>query len=334
MKKIIIILLVILLCGCEKDSKNVLITNSYYNIALPYKEGVSNNYIINNLSSYDVDHVESSLMHISSLYFSNSNSFYQDGQYLDNEFLKDVLSKDKLNNYDLMTIDGVTINPYYVTGISEQNYLDSKGDLKGISLGVILNPYQAYENSYGTILYKKVNDDEILKIGNEVSIKLLKEIRNIDELANTKVLVGLYLQESPNSNSTGGYKKYGISDNNSIFFEDYIEDDYYIISDYVMQNNKDVYNYYLSLEKILKNNLEKLYLTGNCSYKNGILDSTFININSSNLSNSEVLLITQLIENNLNIDDVLIHINENDFVKAIVKRDKSGKINTYILEGK
>lgn len=328
---------ILILTGCSKNVTNTYsYKEGYYNVATPYKSGVSSNYIVNNMNTYDVDEVESSLMEISSIYFNTDTSYYQDGQYLDNNFLKEILNKENLNSYDEIVIDGVTIDPYYVTGIVEQNYLDNSNNLKGISLGIILNPYQGYINNYGVTLYKQIEEDTLLKIGEEITKNLLEKIRNTLNISNTKIVVALYFQNNPNSNSRGSYKKYGITNNTDIVFNDYNEEFYYISDNYVMKNNNDIYSFYISLERNLEEFLPKLYLTGNCTYKKGDLKMSVINISGSNLSKSEVLAITQIISNDIDESiksNIIIYVKENNDIKAILEKKENEKINIHILEG-
>lgn len=337
MKKIIISIIgILILTGCSKSINTPYIyKEGYYNIAIPYKAGVSNNYVVNNMNTYDVDEVETTLMEISSLYFSKDVSFYQDGQYLSNDFFKEILNKDNLNSYEKITIDGITIDPYYVTGIVEQNYLDSSNNLKGISLGIILNPYLAYQNKYGITLYKQIEEKELLSIGEEVSKKLLEKVRSIEEISKTKIMIALYFQNNPNSNTEGSYKKYGITLNTDIEFKDYNEENYYISSEYVMKNNNDIYSYYSVLERNVKEVMPKIYLTGTCEYKNSKLENVIINISGTYLSKSETLALTQIVSENIESVNVntIIYIKESNNIKAILEKNKTEKLNIHILEG-
>ncbi|MEG0826415.1 MAG: CamS family sex pheromone protein [Bacilli bacterium] len=336
-KYIYIIIFLLLITGCgKKISQKTSLGTNYYNVATPYKKAASNNYIVNNMNSYDIDEVESSLMEISNLYFYSDTSYYQDGQYLTTDFLKKVLSKEYLNNYESFEIDGVKINPYYITGISEQNYLDIDGNLKGISLGIILNPYQSYKNKYGITLYKEVEESKIIKIGEDITNKLLLEVRKIQQLKKSKILVALYIQGSPLNNNNGSYKKYGITANNKVNFKNNMQFEYYITSDYVMKNNNDIYSSFISLEKELKQNIPKLYLIGNCNYKNSELKNITLTITASSLSKSEILISSQIVSDNIlknNLNNIIIYIKENNNIKAIIDKKRNEKTNIHILEG-
>lgn len=337
MKRLIISLFgILILTGCSKNiSTQYSYKEGYYNIALPYKAGVSNNYIVNNMNTYDVDKVEEALMEISALYFYPDTSFYQDGQYLNNAFLKEILNDENLNNYEEVEIDGIMIKPYYVTSIVEQNYLDISNNLKGISLGIVLNPYLAYQNKYGATLYKKINEEELLKIGKDVSKKLLEKVRTIEGLTKTKIMIALYFQNNPNSNTEGSYKKYGLTVNNNIEFKDYKEENYYITSEYVMKKNNDIYSYYLSLEREINEIMPKLYITGNGRYKNEEIDNVIINVSGTYLSKSEVLALAQTISQDIESlkVDTIIYIKESDNIKAILEKKIDAKLNVHILEG-
>ena len=135
---VLMMFLTFFLVGCEKkaiNTKNTFFLNSdYYNVASPFKSGVSN-YIFNNIiNTYDMEEVETSLMELSTMYFKTDNSYYQNGQFLTISDLQTLLSKEGLNNYPEITIDNITLDPYYVSGLFEQNYLDEKNNLKGISV--------------------------------------------------------------------------------------------------------------------------------------------------------------------------------------------------------
>jgi len=183
MKKYIpFLLIVLLLCGCNKEKEvfkaELEFDEDSYEIAEPYKKGVSNDYVVNHISNhYDLVEVESSLMDISMAYFSKDHMYYQAGQYLTKKDLTKLLKKDRLNQANPVTVDGITIDPSYLSYIYEQNYLSSKGELKGMSIALVLSPYQQYQNSYGSYLYKKIDDNTILEFGKKKAQELLTYLR-------------------------------------------------------------------------------------------------------------------------------------------------------------
>ena len=336
MKKIIIIIsLILILTGCNKEEKEFLESNSlqfsdeYYEIATPYKKGVSNNYGISGVyNNYDLDEIEKWLMNLSTKYFSVDNSYYQSGQYLNEQDLKKLLSKEMLNNSNTIKIDGIKINPTYISYIHEQNYLNSNGKLKGISLGIVLNPYQEYVNKYGSYLYKKVDEKELIKYGKEISEKLLDYLINEKKLNKNKFVIALYIESEPNSSLPGNFKYVGITSRNVINFKPVNYKYEYIKSDYVMSKDTDLYNVLLSVEKKIKDVLDNSYLSGTILYVDEEASTIEVNINSNYISRSDLLIISQMLNNEINSSlpnhlNIKVYIKENDKIKAF-----SNKMNT------
>lgn len=346
MKKCFLILGIFFLfffSGCEKNTGNTKNTfflgNDYYTIASPFKSSVGNNYILNNnINTYDIKEVETSLMELSTMYFKTDSSYYQDGQFLTVSDLKTLLSKEKLNNYPEITIDNVLIDPYYVSGLYEQNYLDEKNNLKGISIGIILNPYQKYQNTYGTYLYKEIDEKTLLQIGEEVSQKLLEYLREKEELKTCKILIGLYVQNSPTATMPGSYKKYGITVNKEITFKETSKNYYYLTSSHVLENNNEIYNAFQILQEEIKEILPKTYLIGTAKYQNGSISDITIHITAPYFTKSEILMLCNLVEEGIltnysNTIHINVYIKENDIIKALLIKEKS-EIKIHILEEK
>lgn len=343
MKKIIVIIsLILILTGCNKKENEILENDSlqfsdeYYEIARPYKKSVSNNYGISGVyNNYDLDEIEKWLMNLSTKYFSVDNSYYQSGQYLTEQDLKKLLSKEMLNNTNTIKIDGIEINPTYISYIHEQNYLNSNGKIKGISLGIVLNPYQEYVNKYGSYLYKKVDEKELIKYGKEASEKLLDYLINEKKLNKNKFVIALYIESEPNSSLPGSFKYVGITSRNVINFKPVNYKYEYIKSDYVMSKNTDLYNVLLSVEKKIKDVLDNSYLSGTILYVDEQASTIEVNINSNYISRSDLLIVSQILNNEINSSlpnylNIKVYIKENDKIKAFSNK-KNTKNEIIIL---
>ena len=166
MKKVFLILLtIILLTGCNKEKVEITYDNTYYQVASPYKKGVSS-YTLN---SYDKSEVESMMMYLSTKYFNANNSFYEEGQYLSTDIIKDLLTK--FNETDKLLDDSST-KPTYISTIYEQDYLANNNILKGLSLSLVLNCNQKYVKD--NVTYTQVLDEkEVLDFGKERANQLL-----------------------------------------------------------------------------------------------------------------------------------------------------------------
>ena len=112
MKKLLVSLIcIIVVAGCSSNSDDVENTYSmkynddYYSIYMPYKKGVSDNYILNsNVVDFDVETIEKELIQISTNVFSVDKFYYQEGQYLTKSKLKELLGEELFNELRLFSI--------------------------------------------------------------------------------------------------------------------------------------------------------------------------------------------------------------------------------------
>lgn len=338
----LILLLSLLLVGCssnepDQDVKKLQISEDYYEIASPYKKGVGNNYSITSVyNNYDLDEIEKWLMNLSMKYFKVSNSYYQAGQYLKEKDLKKLLSRDMLNDIEEIKIDGVKLKPTYISYIHEQNYLDADGKLKGISLGIVLNPYQEYTNEYGAYLYKTVNENTLIEYGKQASKKLLDYLINDKKLSKNKFLIALYIESKPNDVLPGSFRYVGITSRNSINFKAVNYKYEYLKSDVVMSNDNALYNIIVSLENKVKAINDEAYISGTVLYVDNQVSEVEIDVNNSYLNLSDLMMISQIVNDEMNNSfpkylKVKTLIRENNDVKAVANKE-NGDCKIMILK--
>lgn len=323
MKKFIYILLFgILLTGCgEKEVENIKYDDNYYQIAKPYKDGVGSY----SIASYDKNEVDLMLMRLSSNYFKTNNSFYQSGQYLTTKELKELINL--YNQTDNIKVDKVEIDPNYIISIYEQNYLNYQNELKGISLAIVVNNKQYYEDSY-----KIIDEEIVINYAKEKAVDLVKYMRNKEGLQNVKIVVGIYLES--NNTLSGSFKYVGETNNDSIDFK-YINYNYqYLDSNYVMNNDTDTYNTILALNQNISN-YSTVYLSPIGLYQNDKLVEVNLTLTKGYFKNSEILSIIGDITSNLNTFDSSVKLNvyfkNNNDIKAYVTR-KNNELETFIME--
>lgn len=345
MKRVFIALLIVLvITGCKNNDDvvrqlEIEFDNDYYQVAAPYKPSVSGNYVVNNvLNNYDVNDIENAFMMLSSNYFKTTNSLYQDGQYLSRDELKSLLSRDNLNNDEDVEINGIKIKPYYVSSIYEQNYLTASGNLKGVTIGLVINPYQAYETSYGGYDYEVVEIDVLKPIIFEKANAVVKYIRSKSELKDVKLLVGVYIQNRPNGMLPGGIKYFGLADHEKVQLAEINYEYQYLNSDYVLNNDINIYNAFSNLEKQIKKVKDTISVSAKGLYYNNQIQNIEINVYSGIFNNGELLYLCNVINNELgNFDNqvnikVIIKSGETK-VAFINKESNSLKSNVYILGG-
>ncbi|MBE6152035.1 MAG: hypothetical protein E7165_01820 [Firmicutes bacterium] len=338
MKKYIVMLVIfiLILSGCSKkeelDFENYYDLNTY-KIFEPYQQSVSGNYINYMISNnYDVDNIQSRLMDLSSKYFKTSNYYYQAGQYLDINSIKELLND--INPDYKVNIDGIEMIPKYITYIHEQNYLDKNGDLAGISIGLALNKYQSYKNNYGATLYKEISEEELVKYAKEKIKDVLSYLRNIDNLKDKRILIGLYINASPNSTLPGSYKYFGITSDNNISFKAVDFSYHYLDSNNLTEKNVDVYNGFKAFQGQI--NLDNIYISGYGLFEDNNLVNASITITSDYLNRDKLIylesIISKALGNNFQMKSIItVYIKVNNQIVGMVKKDNNNQIFNYIL---
>lgn len=345
MKKYVLVLCtLLLLCGCGKKEEKVKTDLKFdedsYSVYEPYKSGVSNDYVVSHiLNHYDREEVESSLMDISTSYFPTDNTYYQAGQYLTEKDLTNLLSKEKLNQADTVTIDGISISPEYISYIYEQNYLSSEGKLKGVSIAVVLNPYQQYQNQYGAYQYKKVDESIVLEFGKKRTQELLTYLREEKNLKDVKILLGLYVQNGPDEVLPGSFKQVGITSSADISFQS-VDYQYQLLeSNWVQEKDMNSYTAFQNLKKKLAEVFPTTYMVAEGLYVSGRLQNLEIDVHSTYMNKSELLKISQLISTELSNTfpggiQMKVYLKENnDMVGFISKEKTSSSARIYIMKG-
>ena len=341
MKKFILFMLVlILLTGCHKEEKVIDLSfdDDYYTIATPYKEGVGNNYIRPSvITTYDYSQVESDLMDLSTKYFATSKYRFQAGQYLTEKKLIGLLNDKNLNNTPEVKIDDITLKPNYISGIHEQNFLDKKNNLKGVSIALVLNPYQEYKNDNGSYLYKEIDKNVLVEYGQNKSKELLKELRKIKAYQNIDIMMAIYIIGDPNDNVDGHFEYIGKTNNDMIEYEKINYEYHYLTSNYVLEHDLNNYKAFDSLNNTMTKKLDNFYITAKGLYINNNLNKLDVEINSSLMNKDKMLMVSQMFADQIinSFDEsLLIRVYfkiGNETKVLIVKKRNSIETNIYLL---
>lgn len=334
MKKYWFIFLVIFIAvtGCNKsenvskqdNSYSVQFNDAYYNIYFPYKKGVGNNYILNsNVVDFDVESIEKNLIQISTSTFSVDKYLYQEGQYLEKKELVELLSDENLNKIEKRTINGKTIKPKVVAGIFEKNFLNKNGDLKGISIGIVLNKYQAYDSNNN---YVTMEEDDVLEIGKDAGKQLIEYLRKNKKINNVPILVALYLESSPESNMSGNYLYYGVTENTEIKYNSIDQKTYYMNTSTAKQIDPTNYNNFKKFIETLRNYDNSIYISGLGHFDNNELSKIEILITKNYYTYGELLYINQLLS-----DTSIKYFKD---VKVVIEVKAVNDIKAYIVKEK
>ena len=333
MKKFwILIILVIAVVGCNNKTNVKKVDNTYsikynddyYTIFMPYKEGVGNNYILNsNVVDFDMDTIEKELIQISTMKFSVDKYYYQEGQYLSKKDLSQLLSDDNLNDFEKEKIDGKNVKPTPIAGIVEKNFLNKSGNIKGISIGIVLNKYQSYDSNNN---YVEMDTDRVIKIGKSAGETVVKYLRKNNELDNIPILVALYIEASPKSNIGGTYYYYGVTEDDDISYDSIEQKKYYMNNQNVKKMNLESYNNFRSFEEKIRNYDNNIYVSGLGNFQNDELERLEIVVTKNHYTYGALLYINQLLSDN--------SIKYFDDTKVIIKVKANNEIKSYIVKEK
>ena len=326
----IFIVIIIAVTGCNKPEKvsspentySIKYNDAYYNIFLPYKKGVGNNYILNsNVVDFDVESIEKNLIQISTSTFSVDKYYYQEGQYLTKQELIDLLSNDNLNNIEKRTIDGKTVKPKVIAGIYEKNFLNKSGDIKGLSIGIILNKYHAYDSNNN---YVTMDENEVIEIGQDAGKKVIEYLRKNKKLNNIPILVALYLESSPESNIGGNYLYYGVTENNEIKYNSINQKEYYMNTQTVKQTDPTNYNNFKKFVDAIRTYDNSIYVSGLGHFDSDTLSQIEISITKNYYTYGELLYINQLLS-----DTSIKYFKD---VKVVIEVKAVNDIKSYIVK--
>lgn len=339
MKKwMLLFLCVILFSGCgKKENKTTtfLYEEDHYQIAFPYLESVSNQY---SLMSYDTAETEKMLMKLSREYFKTNNSLYQEGQYLKEEELKTLLDRDHFNNIPEINTDGRTIKPNYTIAIQEQNYLGTNGTLKGISLALVLQSSQPYQNQYGATLYHEIEESVLLEYGKQKAQEIVTYLQKKEGLGDIKYIVGLYLARDPHAILPGTFRILGVSNNKTLTFSPLSYQYEYLDQTHVMEMDMNTYTNFQTLKTKMKEQLgESVYISAIGLYDQHVLKEIKLDIHKSLWNQSSLLALSRVLKEQipqLFAGDVAVTVLATDGVstKALFVKQNNTEMKTYFME--
>ncbi len=335
MKKYLILVFIFLIaCSNEvEEVKEVVYGGQYYRVATPYQPPVANNYVLNNdVGNYYPRQVEEDLMLFSTNFFKTNNSLYQAGQFLTEEKLEKLLASNYLNFSEKMVINDEEYETNFIIAILEQNFLALNGNLKGISLGVVINQYQPYQNERGAILHQEIEvpKEFIVQTAND----LVEYIREFPELEEKRIMVSFFYLNSPSAQFPGSIKYLGDTFTDEINLEE-IDYQYHLLSsNYVLSNDLETYNLYRNLkEEILKINNSRI--TGEGIYFNHQLKELNMTIENVFYHKSEIIKIANVIEEIINNSRcncyVNIQIKQNQKLEALITKEETEILTDVII---
>jgi len=206
-------------------------SDSYFSTALPISPSPTRGLILASISNRaDVEQIEMSLMRLATDYFDPNEYFFSDGQYLTTDFVLGVLqSYDPDDDYNFglnppvgsshvfgnETIESVPNNQVqHLIHVLEQNFVsiyeDEQGEthlqLEGVAIALALNPYYwLTDTDLGLELDFRMEDEELISIGQDIAADLLPLLRDQEGLEDVPILIGLFVLQSYRETIPGGF---------------------------------------------------------------------------------------------------------------------------------
>jgi len=317
-RSIILFFLILILVGC--NNKEIIseveynYNRSFYKIYEPHKSYAVNNYSVNRtFNRYDLREVEMGLMRISTKYFSNNKYYYQMGNYISEEEQIELLSYEKLNSNSDSNLE---YKPKYISYIHEQNYLNKKGEIKGISLAVVLNPYQSYTVN-GKTKRDVVNIDKLIEFGQGKVDELVNYIRSKKELKDIEIVIGLFVQQSTSSLVPGAYVYETFIREGNIKKFTKLNEKYYLLTDNKLKDiDINSYEAFVKLKDKIQLLTSNIFIMGRGLYINNQLQKLTIDVNMNYVTIGEVNSLSQLIAS-----EIVSLFNEKTIIEVIIKSE-------------
>ncbi|USK36122.1 CamS family sex pheromone protein [Bacillus sp. F19] len=307
------------------------ISDSYYKMILPFKEGKARGLIAENINTrLDIDEFETGLMRVAQEEFSPDNHLYQEGQYLDEKTVREWLgrklegdelkeaqekakaNKETFKNEGLNPIastegDYIQQNektPIYLAHMLEHNYLVRKSEntveLGGVVIGLALNSVHYYREAVGEPQREYVIDPKKLEAeGKKMAEEVIKRVRSQKGLENVPVVIALYKQAPKSSIVPGNFIASTVVDagSNQIDKWDSIDEEYVFFPS--PQGTED-YREDANLFERFKQDIDEFFpnytgVIGKALYKGEEMQELKIDIPMQFYGKSEVIAFTQFV---------------------------------------
>jgi len=234
MKKTMIVFLslLLLLVGCapkETDKEEIVqkgdepveqevsivpthqLSKSNYRMILPFRPSEARGVIVSQVANrLDIGEMEEGLRRHSTDVFDPEKYYFEEGQYLTKDIVKEWIDDINPTIKDEESKKEHNQNPRYLSHVLEQNYLEKKdGDsveLVGVSIGLAMKSVYRYTTKPGDPFeYREISKKEMQEEGNKIAEEVVERLREMDELKDVPIMIGLYREEDQASPIPGNF---------------------------------------------------------------------------------------------------------------------------------
>lgn len=303
------------LCGCQgngpEDPTQMVETQSTvsgdYGAALPFQNSdARQKHMVMSRSLEDAMYISTGLMDLTKKYISPSDHVFQEGQFLDYDILDasdlttGLLGRTSDNNpiglnpaldSEFDSGNGMITNPLILSDIYEIDFLKS-GEVKGVSLAIILNPKQ------GTTT---ITDEKLLEFGSasaDAVVKTLQEQEGFPQ--GTLIYVTLYKNSASDDALPGSFMAERNYSKNDAFTT--IDQQWVMFpgSTASTLDNATLQQFNSVSDAIHNFLIEDVDMIGKGRFDDGLLSELRISVNMHAKTGSEAVALTQYIKTLLN----------------------------------
>jgi protein involved in sex pheromone biosynthesis len=257
----------------------------------------------------DMNELETGLMSLSEEYFPADEYIYQEGQYLDeigswirrksNDELGLNPAIDVTENMgweEVMELNKA--NPMYLGYVHEQNYVDQKGKLKGLSIGLAMKSvdYISVNDNMGLRHFdtKEISEKKMISEGKKMAETIISRVKQKENLGNVPIVISLYQLEKQNSVLPGSYFTYAYLDGNDKSIKkwrDVEKKDFLFPSDEAEEHDRIVANRFKGLEEDMNSFFSDrtIQLVAKGTYIESDLQKMVINVNTDMAKYGEIV---------------------------------------------
>ena len=262
-----------------------------------YKTSPVRGLSLNLLNSHENSaNLDKGLLDLSKEEFDVDRYLFQEGQFLTREdILNAVERKSEENPKGLNSKDDK--KPYIFQQVIEQDYLDKKTKkLKGISLGIALNKVD-----YSGEEPVEIDDEDIEKAGKEAAEKLLEKMRDIKEVGDVPIKIGLFKQATQYNVAGGSYFASAVSEKGAELSDwKEVDEEHVVLGVSSKDGNAATKDGFDAKFQEFKSNLEDFFpnnsgVSGVAHYRDGVLSKAVIKIETKYFNETEILNYTQYV---------------------------------------
>lgn len=343
---IIVLLICMLLSGCQKNEENnntmnplITFDSSSYTYAIPFKATDTRNYHSTYQSRYDMTQIGIGMERYSKEYYDTEDYYALEGQIITRTILSDLVARESENNpqglnpakgSEFLTgnknesiIDAVIVSDVFELDFTKKDNSDFTAD--GLTVALIVNQNQTITTNGVTRTYR-ISDDRLWEYASNAGRKLESYLRTLSTVQDIPILVLIYNTSSSDAVLPGGFIGYGHFSGRVGQFTKVSEKWVLIPTNEASELDKETTSQFNAMKNALKEYLpENINIIAQAQYIQDKIEYIRITVAVQAKTYVEVHSLTQycaqLTQNFTNQDmRLVVHVKSNDETFAIIER--------------